>query len=145
MEAVGAAAAIAQLVGLSLTAGKIVRRAVSSFRHTPTEIMELDRKLQSFHTLVMQVASLWDELPETQTSVPLLSDHQIGTFSMSMQNISNALNRIKSINEASTEAPYDVCDRLRWAVLDKKKAQSLLRNAQAADCELGVILQVLNA
>ncbi|KAH9238498.1 hypothetical protein K456DRAFT_1735463 [Colletotrichum gloeosporioides 23] len=88
--------------------------------------MALDRKLQSFHSLVMQVASLWDELPETQTSVPLLSDHHINMFS-------------------TTEASYNVRDRLRWAVLDKKKAQSLLRNAQEADSELLVILQVLTA
>ncbi|CAI0648431.1 unnamed protein product [Colletotrichum noveboracense] len=57
-------------------------------------------------------------------------------FSTSMQNISNALACMKGAHEASAEASYNVRDRLRWAVLDKKKAQSLLRNAQEADSEL---------
>ncbi|KAL3298207.1 ankyrin unc44 [Colletotrichum asianum] len=143
MEALGAAAAIAQFVELSLKAGKLAHSVVSSFQHAPAEITELSLKLQSLHGLLIQVAALSDELPETQTQPPLLPKHHLRMFSMGMENISDSLMRLESIITVSAGSSHGVRDRLRWAMLDKKKAQTILRDAQMVNDELSIMLQIL--
>ncbi|KAF4411491.1 hypothetical protein CFRS1_v006462 [Colletotrichum fructicola] len=143
MEALGAAAAIAQFVKLSFEASELARSVVSSFRHAPAEILELETKLQRLHCLLTQVASMCDELPEAQTRLPLLPNHHIGVLSMGMQSILDSLMRLKSVVIVPVGGSYSVGDRLRWATLDKKKARNLLQEAQMANDELSIMLQIL--
>ncbi|KAK1855977.1 ankyrin unc44 [Colletotrichum chrysophilum] len=143
MEALGAAAAIAQFVELSFKTGKLAHSVVSSFQHAPAEITKLRLKLQSLHDLLLQVAALCDELPETQAQLTLLPEHHMRMFAMGMESISDSLMRLEGIITVSAGASHGVRNRLRWAMLDKRKAQSILQDAQMVNDELSIMLQIL--
>lgn len=58
MEAVGAAAALAQLAGLSLQAGKAARNLTKSLLDAPAEITSLVSKVERLRILVAELDSL---------------------------------------------------------------------------------------
>ncbi|KAK2751255.1 ankyrin unc44 [Colletotrichum kahawae] len=64
-------------------------------------------------------------------------------LSMGMQSILDSLMRLKSVVTALVGGSYSVRDRLRWAMLDKKKERNLLQDAQIANDELSIMLQIL--
>lgn len=142
MEAVGAAAAIAELSGLSLKAGKAAKNLVQSFRNAPAEIIDLHSKLERLHALIQQIDMLCAEIPGTDSHMLLPSEHRM-LLSFSLQKTLDSLTNIKSTCGTQAEGSSGLRDRLRWATLDKKKAQRFLQDVRLAESELDIMLQIL--
>lgn len=143
MEAVGAAAALAQLAGLSLQAGKAARSLTKSLLDAPAEITSLVSKVERLRILVAELDSLRTQLPETDGRVLLPLEHR-AFLSLGLQKTLDSLGCIKSICDDQGDRSHGVRNRLRWASLDKKKAQRLLQEARAAESELDFPLQILS-
>ncbi|KAK7750373.1 hypothetical protein SLS62_007672 [Diatrype stigma] len=146
MEAVGAAAAIAELSGLSLKAGKAAKGLVQSFRHAPAEIVELNSKLERLHALIQQIDMLCAELPAGTDSHMLLPPEHRLLLSLNLQRTLDSLTKIKGAcagAQPAEEGYSGLRDRLRWATLDKKKAQRFLQDVRLAESELDIMLQIL--
>lgn len=141
MEAVGAAAAIAELSGLSLRAGKAAKSLMQSFAHAPEEIVELNTKLERLRIMIQQIEFLCAELPTTETHILLPSEHRV-LLTFSLQRTVDSLASLKST--AQTSERQGVREKLRWAALDKKKAHRFLQDIRSAELEMDFILQILS-
>lgn len=147
MEAVGAAAAIAELSGLSLKAGKVAKSLVHSFRNAPAEIIELNIKLERLHVLIQQLDMLCAELPGGTDSHVLLPSEHRQLLSVTLQKTLGSLTNIKGAcgGPQVEEGSMSLRDRLRWATLDKKKAQRFLQDVRVAESDMDTNLQILAA
>lgn len=141
MEAVGAAAAIAELSGLSLRAGKAAKSLIHSFSHAPEEIVELNTKLERLRIMIQQIEILCAELPTTESHILLPPEHRV-LLTFSLQRTLDSLTGLKSAAQASER--QRVSERLRWAALDKRKAQRFLQEVRSAELELDFTLQILS-
>ncbi|KAK8050882.1 hypothetical protein PG993_002267 [Apiospora rasikravindrae] len=140
MEAVGATAAIAQLAVMCLQAGKLANDLLTSFYQAPAEISNVSSKLERLHLLITQLESLVVQLPELESQVLLPPKHRVFLF-FSLKKALDSLARIKSIHDS--QPGQGLRNRLRWATLDKKRAQRLLQEAQTAESELDVLLHII--
>jgi hypothetical protein len=140
MEAVGAAAAIAELSGLSLRAGKAVKNLMQSFVHAPAEITELNGKIDRLYSLMQQIGLLCAELPAGDSDVLFPPQHR-ALISLSLQRTFDSLVGLKSSGQIRNQ--NGVRERMRWAAMDKRKAQRFLESIQEAESELDFPLQVL--
>lgn len=141
MEAVGAAAAIAELSGLSLRAGKAAKSLMQSFAHAPEEIIGLNTKLEHLRIMIHQIEILCAKLPTTESHILLPSEHRV-LLTFSLQTTLDSLASLKSTEK--TAEHQGVRERLRWAALDKRKAQRFLQEVRSAELELDFILQILS-
>ncbi|KAF7541600.1 hypothetical protein G7054_g445 [Neopestalotiopsis clavispora] len=140
MEAVGAAAAIAELSGLSLRAGKAAKNLMESFVHAPAEIAELNSKIERLHLLIRQIDLLCADLPAGDSNLLFPPQHR-ALVSLSLQRTLDSLVSLRSSGQTPNQ--NGVRRRMRWAAMDKRKAQRFLRSIQEAESELDFPLQVL--
>lgn len=140
MEAVGAAAAIAELSGLSLKAGKAAKNLMQAFVHAPAEIAELNSKIERLHLLIQQIDLLCADLPAGDSDLLFPPQHR-ALISLSLQRTLDSLMSLKSSGQTLDQ--YGVRGRIRWASMDKRKAQRFLQSIQVAESELDFPLQVL--
>lgn len=158
MEVLGTVAATADLIGLSIRASKAAKDVVKSFINAPSELVELETKLDRLRASIQQVHSLTEGLCPTSASSGLLSN--TGLFlppehreilSQGLQTSLGALQKIKSLCDAKQAVTggkkpgsrEDVKRRIRWATLDKRKASRILKEVELAEAKLNHILTVL--
>lgn len=142
MEAVGGAAAIAELSVLSLKAGKAAKSLVQSIRNAPAEIIELNFKIERLHALLQQIDLLCEDLPGTNPHMLVPPEHWV-LLSFGLQKTLDSLTKMNVNCGAQAEGPLGLRDRLRWATLDKKKAQRFLEEVRQAEIDLNTMLHIL--
>ncbi|KAI6090777.1 hypothetical protein F4821DRAFT_227843 [Hypoxylon rubiginosum] len=142
MEAIGATAAIADLLGLSIKASKAAKSLVQSIIHAPEELVELIAKLDRLHSRIRLLQNLSEVLSVSDSTI--LFPHEYNTlFSVGLQLNFETLEKIKSLWDPPTGTERHVRKRLRWAALDKKKAAHILQNIKEAESELGFMLNII--
>jgi hypothetical protein len=142
MEVVGGVASIVELSTLSLKIAEASRNLVQSFRNAPTEVMQLNSKLERLHTIIKQIDLLLVELPETESQMLIPPEHHT-LLASSLQRALASLTSIVSECDHQDGRPQNLRGRLRWATVGKKKAERFLQDARLAELELDVFLQIL--
>lgn len=69
MEAIGATAAIADLLGLSIKASKAAKSLVQSIIHAPEELVELIAKLDRLHSRIRLLQNLSEVLSVSDSTI----------------------------------------------------------------------------
>ncbi|KAK8108075.1 uncharacterized protein PG998_010088 [Apiospora kogelbergensis] len=141
MEAVGSAAAIAQLAVMCLQAGKLANDLVKSFFQAPAQISNLSFKLKRLQLLITELETAVVQSPEPESQVLLLPEHRAFLF-FGLKRALDSLERIKSINDSQSAG--SIRNRLQWATLDKRRAQRFLHEAQSAESELDILLHIIS-
>ncbi|XXH03477.1 hypothetical protein Hte_009882 [Hypoxylon texense] len=142
MEAVGATAAIADLLGLSIKASKAAKSLVQSVIHAPEELVELMAKLDRLHSRIDLLQSLSKDLSVSDSTILFPPEYNT-LFSVGLQLNYDTLKKIKSVLDPPTETERQIRKRLKWAALDKKRATHILRSIKEAESELGFMLNIL--
>ncbi|KAI0383313.1 hypothetical protein F5Y04DRAFT_32608 [Hypomontagnella monticulosa] len=142
MEAVGATAAIAELLGLTIKASKAGNDLVQSAIHAPAELVELTKKLDRLHSRINSLQKLIKELSIPESAVFFPPEYK-ELFSIGLQMNYEALENIKSLSDPPTGTERHIRKRLRWAGLDKKRATRMLKNIKEAETELDLMLTIL--
>ncbi|KAI1140197.1 hypothetical protein F5Y05DRAFT_377519 [Hypoxylon sp. FL0543] len=144
MEALGTAAAFAQLLGLSIKTSKAAKSLVQSFANAPDELTRLAEKLDHLHARIEQLHRLGEELPATGLLMLLPAEHQT-ILSSGLQTNFEALQLVQSLCSARSGTSQTVRVRLRWATLDKRRADQILGRVTTAESQLNIILAILVA
>lgn len=142
MEVVGGAAALAELLGVSVKVCKAAKSLVRSFLNAPEELLHLTSKLDRLYLSIKQLHSLGEELPESASFVLLPPEHQT-TLSGTLQANFEAIQTIQDLCDSHSGKARTVEKRLRWATFDKKKAGRILRKVAKAESDLNTVLTIL--
>jgi hypothetical protein len=121
MEAIGTTAALAQLLGLSIQVSKAAKGLVQSFLNAPKELVQLTIKLDLLDSHIKQLHSLGNELSASDLLMLLPPEHQ-KMLLKGLQTNFHTLQMIQSLCNSHLGKSQTVATRLRWAMLDKKKA-----------------------
>lgn len=144
MEAIGTTAALAQLLGLSIQVGEVAKNLVQSFLNAPKELVQLNTKLGILHSHIKQLHSLGNELSASALIMLFPPEHQT-MLSTSLQTNLHMLHKIQSLCKSRTGKSQTITTRLRWAMLDKKKASRILGNVTKAESDLKTVLAIIGA
>lgn len=139
---IGAAASVAQLLDMCTRIASSSRSLVQSIMHAPGEIQKLAVKLDRLKLLIEQLEGLGKETSVTQISDIFPVVHQDMLHSC-LKLSANALEKLRSLQNAHGTNPTDVKGRLRWATVDKRKAQAILSQIKEAQEALDLALGIL--
>ncbi|KAI0433911.1 hypothetical protein F5Y09DRAFT_297835 [Xylaria sp. FL1042] len=142
MEAVGTAAALTELLSLSVKVSKAAKGLVGSFINAPEELVQLVTKLGHLQSRIEQLHGLSQDLNAADLAVLLTPEHQT-VLSAGLQANFQALQIVQSLCNARSGKPQSVGARWRWAMFDKKKASRILENIAKAESDLSVMLAIL--
>ncbi|KAI1279287.1 hypothetical protein F5Y07DRAFT_396912 [Xylaria sp. FL0933] len=142
MEAVGTAAALTELLSLSIKVSKAAKGLVESFINAPEELIQLVAKLGQLQSRIEQLHGLSEDLSATNLAV-LLTPELHTVLSAGLQTNFQALQTVESLCNARSSKPQTLGTRWRWAMFDKKKAARILENIAKAEAELSVLLAIL--
>ncbi len=142
MEAVGTAAAVTELLSLSIKVSKAAKSLVESFANAPDELVHLATKLTHIQSRIEQLHKLDQELSVADSAVLLPSEHQT-VLSTGLQTNLVALQAVQSLCNARLGNSETIGTRWRWAMLDKKKASRILEKITKAESDLSVMLTIL--
>jgi hypothetical protein len=142
MEAIGTAAAITQLLDLSIKVSKAAKSVGQSFLDAPGELDRLTLKLDLLHSRIEQLCDLSKGLPVSDSFLLLPLEHQT-IISTNLQTNLQALQLIQSLCNHHSGKAKTVATRLRWAMLDKKRADRILENVTKAESQLNIVLAIL--
>ncbi|KAI0836756.1 hypothetical protein F5Y06DRAFT_273291 [Hypoxylon sp. FL0890] len=144
MEAIGTASALAELLGLSIKTSKAAKSLVQSFMNAPDELVRLAEKIDHLHLRIEQLHHLGEELPVSDSLVLLPPEHQT-ILSSGLQNNLDALQMVQSLCSARSGTSQTVRARLRWAALDKRRAEQILGKVATTESQLNSLLAILGA
>ncbi|KAM6540144.1 hypothetical protein FALCPG4_001882 [Fusarium falciforme] len=141
LEIVGATAAIAQLLKLAIDIGDQARQLLQSFVHAPKELAELSAKIDRLGVLLYHANELDKDLTNANASDLIPDTHNRLLYSCLGVSLA-ALEKVRMLHgdRDQSSAPH----RLRWAVIDKKKAQKVLKDVTASEAALGTVLSILS-
>ncbi|RYC63527.1 hypothetical protein CHU98_g2689 [Xylaria longipes] len=142
MEAVGTAAAVTELLSLSIKVSKAAKGLVESFVNAPDELVQLATKLAHIQSRIEQLHLLNQELSAANSAVLLPSEHQT-VLSAGLKTNLEALQAVQSLCNARLGKSETIRTRWRWAMLDKKKAGRILEKITKAESDLSVMLAIL--
>ncbi|KAI1350763.1 hypothetical protein F5Y01DRAFT_284810 [Xylaria sp. FL0043] len=142
MEAVGTAAALTELLSLSIKVSKAAKGLVESFINAPEELIQLVAKLGHLQSRIEQLHGLSEDLSAANLAV-LLTPELHTVLSAGLQTNFHALQTVESLCNARSGKPQTVGTRWRWAMFDKKKAARILEKIAKAESELSVMLAIL--
>jgi hypothetical protein len=142
MDALSAAAAISELLSLSIKVSKAAKNFSQGFLNAPSELVELQSKLDRLQSRIEQLRDLGKRLPVSDSALLLPPEHQT-LITTSLTSSLEALKSIGSLCDSHTGKSETVVTRLRWAVLDKKKAERVLGKVAMMEGELNSMLAIL--
>ncbi|KAI0096329.1 hypothetical protein GGR51DRAFT_32419 [Nemania sp. FL0031] len=142
MEAIGTAAALTELLGLSIKVCKAAKSLVESFVHATNELVLLAAKLIHIQSRIEQLRLLGQDVGATNSVLLLPSEHQ-AVLSAGLQTNLDALQAVQSLCDARLGDAETNRTRLRWATLDKKKANRILEKIAKAESDLSIMLAIL--
>lgn len=145
LEVVGAAAALAQFIGLCVKSEELARSLVIAFVNAPKELEDLKTKLRRLRFDLQHIQALGTDLTEAGAS-HLFPDAHAGLITSCLESCVSALEELKIIRNENVSASTHLSakQRLRWAALDKRKAKAILDLFKESEAELGRALNVLN-
>jgi hypothetical protein len=142
MEAIGTVSVLTELLGLSIKVSGAAKSLVKSFLNAPKELVQLTIKLDHLHSRIEQLHNLGEELPASDSFMLLPPEHQT-MLSTSLETNFQALQMIQSLCNSRSGKSQTVVTRLRWTMLDKKKASRILGKVAKAESELNTVLAIL--
>lgn len=140
LEIVGATAAIAQLLKLTIDIGDQARQLVQSFVHAPKELAELSAKIDRLGLLLHHANELDKDLANADASDLIPDAHNSLLYSCLGVSLA-ALEKVRMLHGdgGQSSAPH----RLRWAAIDKRKAQKVLKDVTESQAALDTVLSIL--
>ncbi|KAJ3469387.1 hypothetical protein MRS44_003452 [Fusarium solani] len=140
LEIVGAAAAIAQLLKLTIDIGNQARKLVQSSINAPKELAELNAKIDRLSLLLHHANELNKDLADANASDLIPEAHSSLLYSCLGVSLA-ALERARMLH--GDGGPSSAPHRLRWAAIDKRKTQKVLKDVKESEAALDIVLNIL--
>ncbi|EEU39718.1 uncharacterized protein NECHADRAFT_100260 [Fusarium vanettenii 77-13-4] len=141
LEIVGATAAIAQLLKLAVDIGDQARQLVQSFVHAPKELAELSAKIDRLGLLLHHANELDKDLANADAGDLIPDAHNSLLYSCLGVSLA-ALEKVRTLHGDGGQS--SATHRLRWAAIDKRKAQKVLKDVKESEAALDTVLSILS-
>ncbi|RMJ15394.1 hypothetical protein CDV36_004920 [Fusarium kuroshium] len=141
LEIVGATAAIAQLLKLAVDIGDQARQLVQSFVNAPTELAELSAKIDRLGLLLHHANELDKDLANANASDLIPDAHNSLLYSCLGVSLA-ALEKVRMLHGDGGQS--SASHRLRWAAIDKRRAQKVLKDVKESESALDIVLSILS-
>ncbi|RTE74334.1 hypothetical protein BHE90_011218 [Fusarium euwallaceae] len=141
LEIVGATAAIAQLLKLAIDIGDQARQLVQSFVQAPKELTELSAKIDRLGLLLHHANELDKDLANANASDLIPDAHNSLLYSCLGVSLA-ALEKVRMLHGDGGQS--SASHRLRWAAIDKRRAQKVLKDVKESEAALDTVLGILS-
>ncbi|RSL64470.1 hypothetical protein CEP54_004727 [Fusarium duplospermum] len=141
LEIVGATAAIGQLLKLAIDIGNEARKLAQSFVNAPKELAELSAKIDRLGLLLHHANELDKDLASANASDLIPDAHNSLLYSCLGVSLA-ALEKVRMLHGDGGQS--SASHRLRWAAIDKRKAQKVLKDVTESEAALDTVLSILS-
>ncbi|RSL80414.1 hypothetical protein CEP51_006584 [Fusarium floridanum] len=141
LEIIGATAAIAQLLKLAVDIGDQARQLVQSFVNAPTELAELSAKIDRLGLLLHHANELDKDLANANASDLIPDAHNSLLYSCLRVSLA-ALEKVRMLRGDGGQS--STSHRLRWAAVDKRRAQKVLKDVKESEAALDIVFSILS-
>ncbi|KAM0436679.1 hypothetical protein ACHAPT_002388 [Fusarium lateritium] len=141
LEIVGATAAIAQLLKFAIDIGDQARQLVQSFAHAPKELAELSAKIDRLGLLLHHANELDKDLASADASDLIPAAHNNLLYSCLGVSLA-ALEKVQMLHDDGKQS--HAVQRLRWAAVDNRKAQKVLKDVKESEVALDTVMSILS-
>ena len=129
LTGLGAAAAVAELLGVCIKSAKAANDVYRAFKDAPTQLQQLIMKLELVKCHIQQIQCFGEELSDVDME-DLFPVSYRDMLLTALRVPVAALEELKSL--ADQQASSTTRSKLAWAVLEKRKARSILGDISAA-------------
>ncbi|RSL45605.1 hypothetical protein CEP53_010701 [Fusarium sp. AF-6] len=141
LEIVGATAGIAQLLKLAVDLGYQARQLAQSFVNAPKELAELSAKIDRLRLLLHHANKLDQDLANANASDLIPDAHNSLLYSCLGVSLA-ALEKVRMLHGDGGQSW--TLKRLRWAAIDKRKAQKVIKDVIESEAALDTVLSILS-
>jgi len=138
---IGGAAAINELLGLSIKTSQTAWTVVRSFREAPVELQQLAQQLDLLRFRIKSIQNFGDELSDIDMDDLFPEAHRL-LLEKNLTDQLKALEDLKSLQCGHGSSSIRV--RARWAAIDQRKAKSLRNKIDEFGVQLNDLLTILN-
>ncbi|KAL6356019.1 hypothetical protein LRP88_09604 [Fusarium phalaenopsidis] len=120
---------------------EIARQLVQSFVHAPNELAELSAKIDRLGLLLHHANELDKDLANASASDLIPDAHNNLLYSCLGISLA-ALEKVQMLHGDGDQS--SASHRLRWAAIDKRKAQKVLKDVTESEAALDTVLSILS-
>lgn len=137
----GGIASFAQILATAVKACEKITQFCQDFQDAPMELLRIRDKMCILKASLLEIQRFLFAFPDDVLLPPDLRKVLVNVFDFVQVNVV-ALDQVSRLQAGCSSR--SVGKRLRWAVLDRSRAEKLLRNLKDSESTLSVVIGLLN-